>query len=146
MHFHVSNQRSLLPSATKLRRLCFYRRVSVHGGGGCLPQCMLGYHPPQVRHPPGQTPPREQTPPSPGADTPPGQTAPPKKILSFLHFLHPPSPPQDTVQETATAADGTHPTGMHSCYFMFVSFAEPRVFTIIIMGKYLVRSIASERD
>ena len=41
----------LLPSATKLRRLCFHRRVSVHGGGGvvsgpgrCLVQggCMVG--------------------------------------------------------------------------------------------------------
>ena len=26
-----------LPSATKLRRLCFHRRVSVHGGGGGVP-------------------------------------------------------------------------------------------------------------
>ena len=25
---------SLLPSATKLRRICFYRCVSLHGGGG----------------------------------------------------------------------------------------------------------------
>ena len=61
----------LLPSATKLRRLCFYRRVSVHRGR-CLPQCMLGYHtpPPGSRHPPW-----EQTPPPrsghpPGTDTP----------------------------------------------------------------------------
>ena len=42
--------------------------------GGCLPQCMLGYHPPEQtppgsrhtsprsRHPPEQTPPQEQTP------------------------------------------------------------------------------------
>ena len=54
----------LLPSATKLRRLCFYTCVSVHRGG--LPQCMLGYTPP---------PPWEQTPlgadtSSLGADTP----------------------------------------------------------------------------
>ena len=47
-------------------------------GGGCLPQCMLGYHPPgsrhpQSRHPPGADPP-EQTPL--GADTPQGQTPP----------------------------------------------------------------------
>ena len=41
------------------------------GGGGCLPQCMLGY-----TNTPGQTPP----------------------------------------QQTATAADGTYPTGMHSCF------------------------------
>ena len=26
-----------------LRRLCFHRYLSVHGGGGCLPHCMLGY-------------------------------------------------------------------------------------------------------
>ena len=60
-----------LPSATKLRRLCFYRRLSVHEGGWvCLSQCMLGYHtpqsrhpPPQSRHPPGSRHPQEQTPP-----------------------------------------------------------------------------------
>ena len=51
-------------------------------GGGCLPQCMLGYpHLPWSRHPPADTPhqsrhtPLEQTPPwsrhpPPGADTP----------------------------------------------------------------------------
>ena len=60
--------------------------------GGCLPQCMLGYHtppgadnpPPQSRHPPSrhhpkQTPTLEQTPPEQtpqGADTPPEQTPP----------------------------------------------------------------------
>ena len=64
---------SLLPSATKLRRLCFYRHLSVHTGLGCLPQCMLGYHIPWSRHPLEQTSPWSrhplgQTPP--GADTP----------------------------------------------------------------------------
>ena len=98
-----------LPSATKLRRLCFYTCTSVHGG---LPQCILGYQTPphhwsrhplleQALHPPGagtplwdQTP-RSRHPPGPdplGAGTPPG-TRPP--------------PPQ-----TATVADITHPTGM----------------------------------
>ena len=51
---------------------------------------------PPSRHPPGQTPPRADTPwvgtPQ-GRHTPPGQT--PPKI--------------------ATAGDGTHHTGMHSC-------------------------------
>ena len=48
------------------------------------------------RHPPsGSRYPWEQTLPIPGADTSPEQT-----------------PPRDT----ATAADGTHPTGMHSCF------------------------------
>ena len=56
-----------LPSATKLRRLCFYSRVSVHrgaGGWGCLPQCMLGCPPSPI---PGADTQWEQTPP--GADT-----------------------------------------------------------------------------
>ena len=35
-----------------LLRLCFHRCLSVHGGGGCLPDCMLRY-----THSPGQTPP-----------------------------------------------------------------------------------------
>ena len=78
------------------------------GGGVCLSACWdttppLGADtppeqtPPGSRHPPEQTPP-EQTPPQsrypPGADTPQSR-----------------HPPQDTV----TAADRTHPTGMHSC-------------------------------
>ena len=43
---------NLLPSATKLRRLCFYRRLSVHVEGGvCLSACW------------DTTPPWEQTPP-----------------------------------------------------------------------------------
>ena len=45
--------------------------------GGCLPQCMLGYHTPGSRHPPQADTPREQT---------------------------------------ATAVDSTHPTGMYSCF------------------------------
>ena len=56
--------RYLLPSATKLRRLCFYRRLSVHSGGwgwGCLPQCMLGYHTPPRANPSGADAPRQQT-------------------------------------------------------------------------------------
>ena len=58
-------------------------------------QCMLGYTPlgqtPPGQTPPGHTPPWEDT--LPWADTP-------------LPGRHPP---------TATAAIGTHPTGMHSC-------------------------------
>ena len=76
--------------------------VSVHGG----------YTPPQGRPPGADTTPRSRPPQSrhpfqsrhpPGADTP-QQT---------------PLPQEQTPQprETATAADSTHPTGMHSCYF-----------------------------
>ena len=72
-----------------LRRLCFYTCLSFCSQGGSLPQCILGYHPP------------EQTPPRPGT-LPPGPGTP---------RTSPPLPGA----ETATAADGTHPTGMHSC-------------------------------
>ena len=44
-----------LPSATKLRRLCFYTCLSFCSRGG-LPQCMLGYRPLRST-PPGSTPP-----------------------------------------------------------------------------------------
>ena len=58
---------------------------SVHSGGGCLPQCMLGYTPPG----PGRTPPPEQTPPGSrhplAADTPQQQTPPGSR--------HRPAPP-----------------------------------------------------
>ena len=59
---------------------------SVHGG--CLPQCMLGYHPPRSRHPLGSRHPPSRHPPleahprgadPPRADTPQEQTPPPGK-------------------------------------------------------------------
>ena len=80
---------------------------SVHRGGGCLSQCMLGYTPPGQtppgsRHPPGVDPPLEQSPPR--ADTlPPGS--------------RPPHPGKQTAAYGQRAA-GTHPTGMHSCSHM----------------------------
>ena len=53
----------LLPSAKKLRRLCFYTCLSFCSQGGGLPQYMLGYHPPpreahlprEAHPPPGST-------------------------------------------------------------------------------------------
>ena len=97
--------------------------------GGCLPQCMLGYNPPG-RHPPGQTLPLGQTPP--WADTPPGQTPPcpvhagihthPCPVHAGIHAAPLPSACWDTQCpvhagiDMATAADGMHPTGMHSCH------------------------------
>ena len=42
--------------------------ISVHGGGGDLPQCMLEYHTPWEQTPLDQTPPGSRHPP--GADTP----------------------------------------------------------------------------
>ena len=62
-----------LPSAMKLRRLCFNRCVSVHrwGGGVCFSACWdttPQEQTPPSRHSPEQTSPLEQTPPK--ADTP----------------------------------------------------------------------------
>ena len=57
-------------------RLYFYKRLSVHRGEGCLPQCMLEYPPPPgSRHPPpGPGTPGRKTPK--GADIPPGADPP----------------------------------------------------------------------
>ena len=101
--------------------------------GGCLTQCMLGYHPPRSRHPPGaDTPPK--------ANTPPEQTCPLKQTLPrSRHAQCPPlgaDPPEQThpsqsrhtppQEQTPPAAEhagrygqragGTHPTGMQSCF------------------------------
>ena len=84
----------LLPSATKLRRLCFYRRLSVHrrGGGVCISACW-------DTTPQEQTPPWEQTPP--GADTPPGLGTPPGTKYTPPRYGH--------------CCGRYAPTGMHSC-------------------------------
>ena len=75
--------------------------------GGCLPQCMLGYTPPRSRHPPGADTPQEQTPPK---QTPPEeQTHPPSR-----HPSGEDTPPKQT-PAYGQRANGTHPTGMHSC-------------------------------
>ena len=93
----------LLPSATKLRRLCFYGRLSVHTGGFCLSawwdtpppeQTSPGSRPPRCRHPPRADTPGADTPPEqtsplgadpPGADTPPDQTLPEQTLLQSRH-------------------------------------------------------------
>ena len=53
----------------------------------------------------------DQVHPSRGADTPPGTRCTPLPGTRYI-------PPRDTV----TAADGTHPTGMHSCALKKVDF------------------------
>ena len=81
-------------------------------------------HPPWSRHPPEQTPP---TTPLPRSRHPPEQTHTPLEQTPSWEQTPPPSGADTTrnrhprkqtppPRETATAADGTHPTGMHSCY------------------------------
>ena len=79
--------------------------------------------PPRSRHPPGTDTPREQTPPR--ADTPPG-----------------PNPPGKQSPAYGLRAAGTHPTGMHSCYF-YIYFAvgkerEPRLLCWILADPLLL--------
>ena len=119
----VNNCNILLPSATKWRRLCFYRRLSVHRGGGvCLSACWYTTPPQEQTHPPRSRHPPPQSRPSLGADTPqsrdpPGADTPPSRHPPGSR--HPPRsrPPgsRHPPGETTTAADGTHPTGMHFC-------------------------------
>ena len=74
-------------------RIYFHKRLSVHRGEGCLPQCMLGYTPQwEQTHTPLKQTPR-------GADTPPGSRPPWKQTPAY-----------------GQRAAGTHPTGMHSCF------------------------------
>ena len=86
-------------------------------GRGCLPRQTV---PPPSRQPPGQTPPRQTPPqadtPSPGADTP--RQPPPLGRHPWADTPHPGQTPplgRPPPPETATAADGMHPTGMDSC-------------------------------
>ena len=98
--------------------------VCVHRGGGCLPQCMLGCHPPWTRqtppgpgrHPPGRPPQTRQTPGT--RQTPPGTRHTP------LGPGRPPgtrqTPPGKHTPAYGLRAAGTHPTGMHSCLLFFL--------------------------
>ena len=105
--------------------------VILFTGGGCLPQCMLGYHPP---------PPWEQMPPGsrhpPRADTPREQT----------HLLEQTPPGKQTTAYGKRAA-GTHPTGMHSCgrflylgkhniMFMFYSCTKFKMHILVLSGAF----------
>ena len=81
---------------------------------GALPHCMLNYHS------------LEQTQPSwsrrPGADTPPGAGTP---------RAAPPQEQTPPLQQTATVVDGTHPTGMHSCWTLICKCHEGGVIKIV---------------
>ena len=98
----------LLPSATKLRRLCFYRCLSVHRG--CLPQCILGYSPPD-RDPPNRDHPlwTETTPL--WTETTPGQTLPLDRDPIPLDRDPPPIP------QTATAPADDYCCGRYASYW-----------------------------
>ena len=89
----------LLPPATKLRQGNVFTPVC---------QSFCSQTPPPGQTPPGQTipPPPEQTPPPSAC----WDTQPPAQCMLGYTPL-----PVHTGIDMATAADGTHPTGMHSC-------------------------------
>ena len=98
-----------LPSATKLRRLCFlYLSVCPQGGVSASVHAGIPPPPPGAGTPLGAGTPQSRHPRRAGTpqSRPPGTRHPPSR--------HPP-------QQTATVADGTHPTGMHSCFLKFQS-------------------------
>ena len=107
----------LLPSAMKLRRLCFYRCLFVHRGEYLTRYTPRSRHPPGSRHPLGpgapprtrytpqdQVPSRTMYPPGPGTPTrtryPPGPGPPPPGPGTPQNQVHPPwpgTPPWDQV-------------------------------------------------
>ena len=105
------------------------------GGGLC--QCMLGYQPPLGAGTPSLgagTPSLGAGTPSLGAGTPwsrhpPGAGTPPRAgtpLGAGTPKQAPPGPGTPVGAEMATAADGTHPTGMHSCYILLPSACTER--------------------
>ena len=126
--------------------------VILFTGEFCLNACWdttplgAGTPPPWTRHP------QEQATPPPGADTPLSRHPPRPGNPQSRHPPRPGIPPgADTPRaETATAADGTHPIGMHSCYYLhlllftlivdfkiwFLTFVQ-LIFTIIINSLYV---------
>ena len=89
----------------KVAKVMFLQACVCPHGGICLSACW-------------DTGPWEQTPPQ--ADTPPGADTPrswhPHRADTPREHTPPP-------RETATAADGTHPTGMHSCFCSASAFS-----------------------
>ena len=89
---------------------------SVHRRGVCLSACWDTISPeqtpPWTRHTPRDQAPLEQTPPPPGPGSP--QSRPP--LGADTPREQTPLPRPGTPRQTTTVADGTHPTGMHSCY------------------------------
>ena len=85
--------------------------------GGCLPQCMLG-NPHKTR----SDTPQDQVPPGPGP--------PPKTRSTPQDQVHPPQAETPAPsRDMATAADGTHPTGMHSCTGKHCCLADKFILT-----------------
>ena len=106
----TSTKIALLPPATKLGQGYIFTRIcdSVNKGGICLSACwdtpLQEQTPPGSRPPPRSRHPPEQTPPTRQEQTPPGTRQPPGAEHAGRY---------------GQRANGTHPTGMQSCYYWF---------------------------
>ena len=123
---YVSRSYSLVTGRNEVVAKVMFLQVCVcpQGGGGCLPQCMLGCHtPPGWRAPPGPgRPPRMEEPPPPGPGRPsPGWRAPPGPGRP-PGWRTPPLPPGKQTPAYGLRAAGTHPTGMHSCFRILLTY------------------------
>ena len=114
--------------------MCFVitRKRSLGQGNIFTPVChsvhrgeYLGRNPPGQVHPPAGTTPRQVHPPGPGTPprpgTPPGQV-PPGPGYTPPDQVHPPGAVH--AGRYGQQAGGTHPTGMHSCYFFARAYYE----------------------
>ena len=100
-----------LPSATKLRRLCFYRRLSVHRGG-----VSASVHA-GIPHPPREQTPWEQTPPPPGADTPLEADTPPEQTPPWSRPPGADTPREQTPPRSRPAPRYGHCCGRYASYW-----------------------------
>ena len=105
---------------SNLRRLCFYTCLSFcsWGGGGVSASMHAGIYTPWADTPP---PPPGKLP---QADTPLANTpwANTPRVVTSTPVHAGIQCPVHAVIDMATVADGTHPTGMHSCLCCFWSF------------------------
>ena len=130
----LCNHVFLLPSATKLQRLCFYRRLSVHRGGGgvCLSACW-DTTPPRADLLGADTP-LEQTPP-PGADTP--QSRQPPRA----------DPPEQTPPRTKyTPGTKYTPPKYGHCCGRYASYWNAFLFRINMCVLKIIFDIANENS
>ena len=128
-------------------KVMFLQASVILSTGGCLPQCMLGYHTPWEQTPPGQTPPGSRHPPradTPQADTPRADTPPQADTPGSRH-----PPPKKQVPAYGQWAASTHPTGMHSCFRICswtVWMGLNEICIIVRYPCYVAKAIVSMKD
>ena len=117
--------RNVITGHNKVAKVIFLHLFVILFRGGCLPQCMLGYHPlgadtPWSRHPPRVDTSLEQAPP--WNQTPPRTRYTPSPRTKY-------TPPGKQTPAYGQRAAGKHPTGMHSCIYLYSPEIEEEIVT-----------------